>query len=322
MSFRVTNVCRPVQMPPTPKNVLMAIADYADDLGYAFPAISTLCTATCYGKTAVIEALKWLEDAGYLKITRTRGEHNRFTVNLARLAERSLSARVDSGAAEAHSAQPETHVRLPDQSGSRTGPVGEPVQQPDQSGSRTSPVRQADDNQSGSRTTPVRQADPNHHEPSVKHQDTPIVAVHPSRSPPPPPPAAEAAATTRGTRIRPDWLLPRAWGDWALAKYPHWTADIVRDVALKFHNHWKGKTGKDATKLDWYATWQNWCMSGITQRENPAPRVDGRGGMTSEQQFAASVAKGERIRAQRRAEAAGANALASPGPQGMEVIDV
>lgn len=84
---------------------------------------------------------------------------------------------------------------------------------------------------------------------------------------------AAAAPATRGSRLPADWALPKTWGDWALAKYPHWTAETVRSVAGKFRNHWVAKTGKDATKLDWKATWENWVDSGITQRENPPPVV-------------------------------------------------
>ena len=83
---------------------------------------------------------------------------------------------------------------------------------------------------------------------------------------------AAGAASTRGSRLARDWALPKGWGDWALAKYPHWTADIVRSIATQFRNHWVAKSGKDATKLDWQATWENWVDSGITQREHPPPK--------------------------------------------------
>src|SRR5690606_37241847 len=75
----------------------------------------------------------------------------------------------------------------------------------------------------------------------------------------------------RGKRLPKDWVLPQSWGDWAIAEYPHWTADIVRRIALKFANHWQSAT-KNATKLDWEKTWQNWCMDERTQREHQAPR--------------------------------------------------
>lgn len=98
-----------------------------------------------------------------------------------------------------------------------------------------------------------------------------------SGNPPPQAPAEPTAAVTtkteRGKRLPPEWVLPMAWGEWALQKYPHWTAEIVRDVATKFRNHWVAKSGKDATKLDWLATWQNWCSSSITQRDYPIPQA-------------------------------------------------
>ena len=105
------------------------------------------------------------------------------------------------------------------------------------------------------------------------------------------PPAAEAAAT-RGTRLPANWTLPKAWGDWAIAAYPHWTPDVVRLIATKFGNHWRGKSGKDATKLDWKATWENWCLSGITQGEHPAPKS----ARPIAGQVGESLAKAERLR--------------------------
>ena len=85
-------------------------------------------------------------------------------------------------------------------------------------------------------------------------------------------PTGASAKAERGKRLPADWVLPLPWGEWALQKYPHWTVDAVREIALKFRNRWVAKTGKDATKLDWLATWQNWCASDITQRQHPAPR--------------------------------------------------
>lgn len=89
------------------------------------------------------------------------------------------------------------------------------------------------------------------------------------------------APTTRGSRLDPQWVLPKAWGEWALAKYQHWTADTVRAIASKFKNHWIAKSGKDATKVDWKATWENWCDSGITQTEHPAPKSGAHSGFAA-----------------------------------------
>lgn len=54
-------------------------------------------------------------------------------------------------------------------------------------------------------------------------------------------------------------MLPKAWGEWALAEFPHWDRAKVLREAETFRDHWVAKSGKDATKLDWEATWRNWC---------------------------------------------------------------
>jgi hypothetical protein len=55
-----------------------------------------------------------------------------------------------------------------------------------------------------------------------------------------------------------DWVLPKAWGDWALANRPDLNADAVRREAECFADYWRGKAGADARKADWQATWRNW----------------------------------------------------------------
>lgn len=92
-------------------------------------------------------------------------------------------------------------------------------------------------------------------------------------TPPPDPPAAPGSSPSRGTRLSPDWSLPKAWGDWALAEFPQWTAERVRAEADRFRDHWAAKTGRDATKADWQATWRNWCRSDIAHRADPKPNA-------------------------------------------------
>jgi uncharacterized protein YdaU (DUF1376 family) len=101
----------------------------------------------------------------------------------------------------------------------------------------------------------------------------PPPAPAPTPAPPAPAPSAAKASPARGTRLAEDWKLPKAWGEWAQQAYPHWDADTVRLIAEKFRNHWRAATGKAATKLDWLATWQNWCHSGITQKEHPPAKA-------------------------------------------------
>lgn len=69
-----------------------------------------------------------------------------------------------------------------------------------------------------------------------------------------------ARTTRRGTRLPEDWVLPKSWGEEALADY-HVSASDVRLEAAKFKNYWTAKTGRDATKANWEATWRNWCLN-------------------------------------------------------------
>lgn len=62
----------------------------------------------------------------------------------------------------------------------------------------------------------------------------------------------------RGTRLPDNWILPKAWGEWAQQEVPAWTPEQVRKVADVFRDYWLAKAGKDALKTDWLATWRNW----------------------------------------------------------------
>lgn len=107
------------------------------------------------------------------------------------------------------------------------------------------------------------------------------------------PNAAADAASTRGHRLPADWQLPKAWGDWALAEFPQWTPEKVRREGAAFRDHWCAKTGKDATKLDWLATWRNWCRSDIAHRDDPKP--NGRGAAAAPVDTAARNAEAKRL---------------------------
>jgi DNA-binding transcriptional regulator YhcF (GntR family) len=82
-------------------------------------------------------------------------------------------------------------------------------------------------------------------------------------SPPAQPSREEASQHRRGTRLADGWLLPKPWGEWAIEHFDV-TASQVRAEAERFRDHWHSKSGKDATKIDWLATWRNWCSSSYT----------------------------------------------------------
>ncbi len=73
--------------------------------------------------------------------------------------------------------------------------------------------------------------------------------------------ASEPTRSPKGSRLESDWILPKAWGEWAMKEQPTWSADHCRQIGVKFGAFWQSKTGKDATKLDWFKTWQVWVLN-------------------------------------------------------------
>lgn len=66
----------------------------------------------------------------------------------------------------------------------------------------------------------------------------------------------KTSPTHRGSRLPSDWQ-PTA-DDAAAAR----AAGVdLATTAAKFRDYWHAKTGANATKLDWAATWRNWCRS-------------------------------------------------------------
>lgn len=134
MSNEVSAACRTLQMPPTAKAVLMAMADYADDSGFCWPSIAGLCEYTCFGKSAVIEAIKHLEQIGVVVADRKDRYRTTYTVHPSRFPSSGL-------------------VHKQDMSGRRTSP------------SRGELVRLAE-NEVRQPENEVRETDTNHQEPS------------------------------------------------------------------------------------------------------------------------------------------------------------
>ncbi|PLZ02560.1 hypothetical protein CY652_10640 [Burkholderia sp. WAC0059] len=91
----------------------------------------------------------------------------------------------------------------------------------------------------------------------------------------------------RASRLPEDWALPRAWGEWALTETQQfastlknwaggaWTPEHMRFEADKFRDYWHGKSGKDAAKTDWLATWRNWVRNAGPLRAAAAGKTGG-----------------------------------------------
>lgn len=84
------------------------------------------------------------------------------------------------------------------------------------------------------------------------------------------PPKGGVKPAKRATRISDDFQVTEAMKQWAAEKAPH--ADLNLETE-KFINFWIAKSGKDATKMDWPATWRNWILNARTTTAG-TPRMD------------------------------------------------
>lgn len=75
---------------------------------------------------------------------------------------------------------------------------------------------------------------------------------------------APPVGKAKGKRLSPDWQLPKAWGEWTLETMG-WETATVRLEAEKFRDYWVAISGRNAARLDWEATWRNWCRNAKVQ---------------------------------------------------------
>lgn len=111
------------------------------------------------------------------------------------------------------------------------------------------------------------------------------------------PPATSPLAivpASRGTRfaVVP---LPESWSKWGMSKRG-WNLSGTQEVYDSFCDFWVSKSGADATKVNWFAAWRNWCRN---QRSPP-----GQGGLGFQREGIADqmmrvakerIEKGERV---------------------------
>ena len=85
--------------------------------------------------------------------------------------------------------------------------------------------------------------------------------------------AEPSACKPRATRLGSDWKLPDDWRQWARINFVSATDAMVSAEADQFRDFWISKAGREAAKLDWEATWRNWCRNsrtlGITPKGLP-----------------------------------------------------
>lgn len=78
---------------------------------------------------------------------------------------------------------------------------------------------------------------------------------------PPATPKKKPAKT--GSRLPDDWRPTQDYVNAAMQLNPDYTREWFSATAHKFRDYWVAKTGKDATKADWLATWRNWVRNDL-----------------------------------------------------------
>lgn len=74
---------------------------------------------------------------------------------------------------------------------------------------------------------------------------------------------------SRSTRLPADWVLPQEWRQWAEINFSA-DASLITAEADRFRDYWIAQPGTKGRKLDWAATWRNWCRNA---RGHPATVV-------------------------------------------------
>ena len=78
--------------------------------------------------------------------------------------------------------------------------------------------------------------------------------------------APEKNLPKKGTRLTPDWQPINGDAEFGRKLLPkHWMTE-----GEKFRDFWIAKPGQQGIKLDWSATWRNWCRRAAEQHGHPA----------------------------------------------------
>jgi hypothetical protein len=82
MSLEATKSAWKLKLKSSQKLVILSLADRADSNNFCFPSIARLTEDTCLNRKTVLEAIKNLEDLGYITIEKGLGKGNKYTLIL------------------------------------------------------------------------------------------------------------------------------------------------------------------------------------------------------------------------------------------------
>jgi uncharacterized protein YdaU (DUF1376 family) len=97
--------------------------------------------------------------------------------------------------------------------------------------------------------------------------------------------ANKSAPKKNGKALTEDWVLPKAYGEWALLNIEGISENEIRLEADKFKDHWLSNANRAySKKADWFATWRNW-MRNIDKRKSTFKKEMKGHGVVSDDQF-------------------------------------
>lgn len=84
--------------------------------------------------------------------------------------------------------------------------------------------------------------------------------------------ASQAPPSTRGSRLPGDWTLPDGWGEEGNRARAEEGLPPVnpKSEAGRFRDYWHAQAGQKGVKLDWLATWRNWCRNARVKGSQPS----------------------------------------------------
>ena len=86
---------------------------------------------------------------------------------------------------------------------------------------------------------------------------------------------APSASKPKRTRLHSEWVLPKSYGEWALAQGLPRERILIEAEKMK---NWSVNAGRLGLKADWFAAWKNWVQKAIDelprQRGSPSSPPD------------------------------------------------
>lgn len=103
---------------------------------------------------------------------------------------------------------------------------------------------------------------------------------------PAPPETPRVRASKRAGRIPDDFTLTEELAQWGRENAPN--VNGAYETA-KFIDYWRAKSGRDATKKDWVATWRNWIRKANESLPSNVVAISGRRPSTTDQRVQAGL---------------------------------